>query len=167
MIKRTAEKILAWIGVGFQVLVIVAFAVMLWGLNTQPDTLDEIAQRDGDESALVLKFISSLGLIGTVGSVILLILGIVGAVLINKHEKASGILLLIAGILALLINWITGLLWIIAGIMLLVRKPDQGQGYYNDASHGDYSQNSDASSHRDTMDTNDYQSKVEKDPYKY
>ena len=52
-------------------------------------------------------------------------MAIIGAVLIGKKAKAAGILLIIVGVISLIGNWITAILWLVAGIMLLVRKPQK------------------------------------------
>ncbi|MFG6257607.1 hypothetical protein ACF7UE_12370, partial [Staphylococcus epidermidis] len=70
---------------------------------------------------------------------ILLIVSIVAAILIGKNAKVSGILLVITGIIGLFLSFIAGALWLIAGIMLLVRKPqtqnDQINSQYSNDIH--------------------------------
>ncbi len=80
-----------------------------------------------EESSLTYgnAFFSSLSGIVTTGlviGIIILIIALIAAFLIGK-AKIAGVLLIIAGVISLLGNWINAVLWIVAGIMLLVRKP--------------------------------------------
>lgn len=64
---------------------------------------------------------------GIVISIIITILALIAVFLIKKHRIAAGVLLIIAGIIAFFSNWICTILFLIAGIMLLVRKPKNHQ----------------------------------------
>ena len=80
-----------------------------------------------------------LGVVFIIILLILLIVSIVAAILIGKNAKVSGILLVITGIIGLFLSFIAGALWLIAGIMLLVRKPqtqnDQINSQYSNDIH--------------------------------
>ena len=80
-----------------------------------------------------------LGVVLIIILLILLIVSIVAAILIGKNAKVSGILLVITGIIGLFLSFIAGALWLIAGIMLLVRKPqtqnDQINSQYSNDIH--------------------------------
>ena len=76
-----------------------------------------------------------LGVVLIIILLILLIVSIVAAILIGKNAKVSGILLVITGIIGLFLSFMAGVLWLIAGIMLLVRKPQT----HNDQINSQYS----------------------------
>lgn len=157
MIKRTAEHILTWIGVGLSALGLLVLGLILPFISGD-DFIQVIQEGDGsltyEDAAASASFFHAFATIGLVLGIITLILAIIGGVFINKKAKTAGILLLIAGVITLLGNWIVAILWIIAGIMLLVKKPKRDtlteDGYYN------YDKANEVAKER-----------TEEDPYKY
>ncbi|AVL77163.1 hypothetical protein CEQ12_05065 [Staphylococcus cohnii] len=130
--KRTAERILAWIGIGLQLLGVIVLAIFLPLIGNGDNKNAMIQAMMEDDSSItyengeaVINMLSALVTAGLVLSIVLLIVAIIGAVLIGKKAKAAGILLIIVGVISLIGNWITAILWLVAGIMLLVRKPQK------------------------------------------
>ncbi|MHC3757781.1 DUF4064 domain-containing protein [Staphylococcus succinus] len=130
MIKRTIERVLSWIGIILQLIGVVAMALFLplMGNNDFKDTVVQSMQEQDSsftkqDSTEILDILSSLITFGLVFSIIVLIIAIIAATLIGKKAKLAGVLLIIAGVVSILGNWINAILWIVAGIMLLVRKP--------------------------------------------
>ncbi|MGW7886293.1 DUF4064 domain-containing protein [Staphylococcus xylosus] len=128
--KRTIERVLTWIGIALQLIAVIILAILIptFGNNEIKDTF--INQMMQEESSLTYgdanAFFSSLSGIVTAGliiGIIILIIALIAAFLIGKKAKIAGVLLIIAGVISLLGNWINAVLWIVAGIMLLVRKP--------------------------------------------
>ncbi|MBU0438662.1 DUF4064 domain-containing protein [Staphylococcus succinus] len=130
MIKRTIERVLSWIGIALQLIGVVAMALFLplMGNSDFKDTVVQSMQEQDSsftkqDSTEILDILSSLITFGLVFSIIVLIIAIIAATLIGKKAKLAGVLLIIAGVVSILGNWINAILWIVAGIMLLVRKP--------------------------------------------
>ncbi len=126
----TIERVLTWIGIALQLIAVILLAILIpmLGNNEIKDTF--INQMMQEESSLTYgdanAFFSSLSGIVTTGlviGIIILIIALIAAFLIGKKAKIAGVLLIIAGVISLLGNWINAVLWIVAGIMLLVRKP--------------------------------------------
>ncbi|MGD6769291.1 DUF4064 domain-containing protein [Staphylococcus arlettae] len=176
MIKRTGERVLAWIGVGIQLL-----GVLIWGglllfmgssgfkeeLRADNPTL---SPSQASESANVFFIIMGVGL--AIG-LIVLIGTIIGAIKIGKSNKLAGILLLVFGIISLILNWISAILWIIAGIMLLVRKPEP-KTFGNDLrsertgdSYNDSSTEHNEREHQSMKSLDEVEQRKSDDPYKY
>ncbi|KYH13707.1 DUF4064 domain-containing protein [Staphylococcus kloosii] len=126
MIKRTAERVITWIGVALQALSVLIIGgltlVMLFG-GMKEDMISDRGNLSASEAAsqanMALTFFISYSIIG----IIVLIIAILSGMWIGKKDKLAGILLIIIGVLSILGNFICAILWIIAGIMLLVRKP--------------------------------------------
>ncbi|GEP83603.1 membrane protein [Staphylococcus piscifermentans] len=138
MIKRTAEHILTWIGVGLS-----AIGLLLIGLVLPFMSADSFIQgmQEGDgnityeDATMTASLFQNVGIFVLILGLITLVIAIIGGVFINKNAKTAGILILIAGVISLLGNWVVAILWIIAGILLLVKKPQRDtlteDGYYN------------------------------------
>ncbi|BBK27049.1 DUF4064 domain-containing protein [Staphylococcus arlettae] len=176
MIKRTGERVLAWIGVGIQLL-----GVLIWGglllfmgssgfkeeLRADNPTL---SPSQASESANVFFIIMGVGL--AIG-LIVLIGTIIGAIKIGKSNKLAGILLLVFGIISLIFNWISAILWIIAGIMLLVRKPapnlssDISRAEHTANNHNDIPTENNDSEHQSMKSLDEVERRKSDDPYKY
>lgn len=162
MIKRTGEHVLTWIGVGFTALIVLMVALMV-PLMQSEEFMTGMQQSEAgltaDEITQATAGFQVLGTFVLVGNVIAGILAIVGGIFISKKAKAAAILLLIAGIVSLLCNWVSAILWIIASIMLFSRKPKAPSltqdGYYN------YDQANELAQERTHERTK------EEDPYKY
>lgn len=130
MMKRTVERVLAWIGIGLQLLGVIVLAIFLplFGNGSMKDAMiQSMMESDStityENGEAVINMLSGLVTAGLVLSIILLIIAIIGVVLIGKKAKAAGILLIIVGVISFAGNWINAILWLVSGIMLLVRKP--------------------------------------------
>lgn len=122
--KRTAEKVLSWIGIVFGILGIIFFFLAKPLFN--PDKVDTDAVNAGksaEQARQGAENMSAAMTTGVVTSIIALILALIAVFLIKKNRIAAGVLLIIAGIIAFFSNWICTILFLIAGIMMLVRKP--------------------------------------------
>lgn len=145
MIQRKGELILSWIGNGLHLLYV--FLVGIFFIMTQTSEFKNgmiqgfIEENPGeyDLAYQTYNLMLGLGVVFIIILLILLIVSIVAAILIGKNAKVSGILLVITGIIGLFLSFIAGALWLIAGIMLLVRKPqtqnDQINSHYSNDIH--------------------------------
>ncbi len=145
MIPRKGELILSWIGNGLHLLYV--FLIGIFFIMTQTsDFKNEMIQgfieenpEEYDLAYQTYNLMLGLGVVLIIILLILLIVSIVAAILIGKNAKVSGILLVITGIIGLFLSFIAGALWLIAGIMLLVRKPqtqnDQINSQYSNDLH--------------------------------
>ncbi|RZI00233.1 DUF4064 domain-containing protein [Staphylococcus condimenti] len=157
MIKRTAEHVLTWIGVGVAALGLLLIGLMLPFMSGDA-FIQGMQEGDGnltyEDAAASASIFHTFATVGLVLGLITLILAIIGGIFISKKAKTAGILLLIAGVITLLGNWISAILWIVAGILLLVKKPKRDtlteDGYYN------YDKANEVAKER-----------TEEDPYKY
>ncbi|MCG7338961.1 DUF4064 domain-containing protein [Staphylococcus sp. ACRSN] len=138
--KRTVEKVLAWIGVALQIIGVLAIGLMIpfMGNNEfKQSAIQAMQQEDATISTTnatdgINMILGLLGF-GLAYGIVVLIISLIGAILIGKKAKVAAILLIIAGVLSLLGNWINVILWIVAGIMLLVRKPNTNNDTNNAA----------------------------------
>ena len=140
MIQRKGELILSWIGNGLHLLYV--FLIGIFFIMTQTSDFKNgmiqgfIEENPGEYDLAYQTYNLMLGL-GVV--LIIILVSIVAAILIGKNAKVSGILLVITGIIGLFLSFIAGALWLIAGIMLLVRKPqtqnDQINSQYSNDIH--------------------------------
>lgn len=145
MIQRKGELILSWIGNGLHLLYV--FLVGIFFIMTQTSDFKNgmiqgfIEENPGeyDLAYQTYNLMLGLGVVFIIILLILLIVSIVAAILIGKNAKVSGILLVITGIIGLFLSFMAGVLWLIAGIMLLVRKPqtqnDQINSQYSNDIH--------------------------------
>lgn len=145
MIQRKGELILSWIGNGLHLLYV--FLIGIFFIMTQTSEFKNgmiqgfIEENPGeyDLAYQTYNLMLGLGVVFIIILLILLIVSIVAAILIGKNAKVSGILLVITGIIGLFLSFMAGVLWLIAGIMLLVRKPqtqnDQINSQYSNDIH--------------------------------
>lgn len=141
MIQRKGELILSWIGNGLHLLYV--FLIGIFFIMTQTSDFKNgmiqgfIEENPGeyDLAYQTYNIMLGLGVVLIIILLILLIVSIVAAILIGKNAKVSGILLVITGIIGLFLSFMAGVLWLIAGIMLLVRKPQT----HNDQINSQYS----------------------------
>ena len=145
MIQRKGELILSWIGNGLHLLYV--FLIGIFFIMTQTSDFKNgmiqgfIEENPGeyDLAYQTYNIMLGLGVVFIIILLILLIVSIVAAILIGKNAKVSGILLVITGIIGLFLSFMAGVLWLIAGIMLLVRKPqtqnDQINSQYSNDIH--------------------------------
>jgi len=97
MMKRTVERVLAWIGIGLQLLGVIVLAIFLplFGNGSMKDAMiQSMMESDStityENGEAVINMLSGLVTAGLVLSIILLIIAIIGAVLIGKKAKAAG-----------------------------------------------------------------------------
>jgi len=139
--KRTGEKVLSIIATALNVLSVVLLILMLFGSKMMMDTgmSDPVIQgeienemaasglsaAEVDEALVMMEdilfFISGIGWVFVILAVIAIVLGVIGAVKVNKNAKLAGILFIIAAVLSGIIS-LPGILLIIAAIMCFVRK---------------------------------------------
>ncbi|GAK14552.1 DUF4064 domain-containing protein [Geomicrobium sp. JCM 19039] len=138
--KRTGEKVLGWIGVAVNFLIIVLTALGTVGMSAlfgsdqmqaelEADLANDPAlnSEDIDMVLSVFSMFSAIGWFAVVVMVIGMILAIIGLIKINGNAKTAGILLIVSGALMVILTLggsiIQSVLFIIAGIMCLARKP--------------------------------------------
>lgn len=105
--KRTTEIILTSIGLAIHVIGLLVIGIALIG--------DYIYPNENNDGTVLVTVIYVL-------TIVCLILAIIAISKLNKNNKLSGILLITTGVLVVIPNVISSILWIISGIMLLVRK---------------------------------------------
>ncbi|PTE97273.1 DUF4064 domain-containing protein [Staphylococcus equorum] len=131
--KRTVEKILTWVGIILQFILIFLMAIVTPFLNdaSVKDSLIQSMNNSQEFNQVsnqmtpsqLLDMASSLFIVALGAVIVCTIIAIIFALLINKIPKVSGVvLILIAIVTVFTFNWITALLWLVAGILLLVRK---------------------------------------------
>ena len=123
--KRTVEKVLTWVGIvlhALWALLIIGFGSQLPKLLQNQEVQQQLQQQGQDPSQLTEQSQNIIPTLFTVG--IPLILALI-AVFLFKKRILAGILLIVSALLALFLSasLIAAILWLIAGIMLLVRKP--------------------------------------------
>lgn len=133
--KRKAETLLTWIGVGIHgaitliLTVVVLIAIFGHSINQ--------SQTNNDQSSMLLAIII------VAISYLILLVSIVAGVKIKKSNKITGILLITTGVITLIGNFISAILWLISGIMLLVRKPKPDLYQTSERSHVEKNDSSD------------------------
>ncbi|TSB45006.1 DUF4064 domain-containing protein [Alkalicoccobacillus porphyridii] len=133
--KRTAELVLGIIG---SVLILLG-VIMMFAFNSVAgtgefqDVLNEELQNDPQLSAEeadmvgdVIEGMSSVVSLLTVAFIISLVLGIVATILVKKKAKLAGVLFIVGGV-AGLASIVPAILFVIAGIIALVRKVPKEQ----------------------------------------
>ncbi|WP_335870389.1 DUF4064 domain-containing protein [Bacillus sp. 2205SS5-2] len=135
--KRTVEIVLSVIGVITSVLMAFAggfFALLLQNEQVLADIEAEFTTDPDLADVNPTQFIEMIGGAGWVivaAGVIGLVIGLIAIFSLkgNKKPKLAGILLIIGAVIialmTLLFGWLPALLFLIAGIMSLVRKPKQ------------------------------------------
>lgn len=150
--KRTVEKILTWVGIILQFILIFLMAIVTPFLNdaSVKDSLIQSMNNSQEFNQLssqmtpsqLLEMASSLFIIALGAVIVCTIIAIIFALLINKIPKVSGVvLILIAIVTVFTFNWITALLWLVAGILLLVRKAHKSS--YEGVNHSNNRSNTD------------------------
>ncbi|MCH1625614.1 DUF4064 domain-containing protein [Fredinandcohnia quinoae] len=135
--KRTGEIILSIIGMCLYALIsLLGFALI--ALNGNEDFTNEMENIAAEDPALSGMDMGAIGDAVSAGgwyfiivSLLSIVIGIVCLVLLkgNKHPKAAGIILIVVAVLSTLGTFflaiISGILYLIAGILCLVRKPKE------------------------------------------
>ncbi|MCD9067472.1 DUF4064 domain-containing protein [Staphylococcus pasteuri] len=159
--KRTTEKVLIWTGIAIHIIGLLLATITLIGFYITPETT----------KADTILFTSVYIL-----TIVFLVIAIIAITKINKNNKLAGILLVVIGVLSLIPNFISAILWLIAGIMLLTRKPKNnkyGINKSNDKSESKENNEKDLLSNdpfekKETNDNEEDQLKEDvEDPFKY
>lgn len=138
--KRTGEIVLTSIGAFLYLLTTIAgfFLARMFNNEEFTNQLSEEARRTDPEVSMeemqaVWDFFQGIGSYIAIVSIIGIILGIVSIVLVkgNKKPKAAGIILIVTAVLGTIISVgggiLSGVLYLIAGIMCLARKQQPTQ----------------------------------------
>lgn len=169
MIKRTAEKVMTWIGIGFQILTILGISLLLFLMNmeTVKESMIEDGAMTASEAASSSQLTNVFLIIGLILSIVLLVLAILSAKWIDKKPKVAGVILIIIGVISLFGNWI------VSGIMLLVKKPKTSLYNEREVKDDDPFSNHSNSTHKQNEVKEPYDNrkedvkKIDDDPYKY
>lgn len=148
--KRTGERVLGIIGLVFNILGVIMTLVvnsLMKSLTNDPQFQQEFEAEiwndptltESDAQAIVdmmyigMDWMVSFGWFFIAALVISSILIVIALINLNKNSKLSGILFIVAGVLAGIIS-LTSILLYIAGIMCFVRKPpvEEESVYGND-----------------------------------
>lgn len=132
--KRTLEKVLVWLGIFIQFVLIFLMAIAAPFLNDRSfkrSLMDSFKNQDAisdnltqTETSQLLDSISQLFIVALGLVIVTTILALIFALLINKIPKTSGVVFILLAIICVFtLNIFTALLWLIAGIILLVKKP--------------------------------------------
>ncbi|PAD20297.1 DUF4064 domain-containing protein [Terribacillus saccharophilus] len=131
MLKRTAEKVLAIIGA--IVFLITAVMTTVQVATYDPEAAREQILESGVDqtvdTGMIADIAGSIGIFVIIVSVISAILGIVAAVRLKTDRKQTGIgimliiVALVGSIGTFLSGFIGGMVYIIAGVMVLARRP--------------------------------------------
>jgi len=169
--NRKAEKILAWIANGLSLLflVIMILGLILLNFPESKEALNQIYQQQGmsvSADALKASIIMQGGFL-----LFATILGFLGVFTIKGNRILAGCLLVAAALVSIFTgNFIALILWMIAGIMLLVKK-DKKKQQYTHASYQEQQRNNDKDiRQRQNSDMNpedELKKKKEDDPYIY
>lgn len=128
--KRTAEKILTWVGIVLHAIWVI-FIIGAIAIFKNPEFQQQIEMTGQDASQL-----NSINPTSLITFLVPLVIALV-AVFLFKKPILAGILLIIAAATGVFLSasLISGILWLIAGIMLLVRKPKNGNYIYQNPKH--------------------------------
>ncbi|MFB1099866.1 DUF4064 domain-containing protein [Terribacillus sp. JSM ZJ617] len=141
MVKRTAEKVLVIIGAVIFLISAVTTAIGLGGASDS-STANQLSGMgySQEEISLVTDLVGGISIWFLVVYIICAILGFVSLRMLkpDRQAKGAGILLIITAVLGTILTvftgFISGILYLIAGIMAIVRKPveqynDRGETY--------------------------------------
>ncbi|WP_239734725.1 DUF4064 domain-containing protein [Mammaliicoccus sp. G-M28] len=175
MIKRTTERTFIWIGIAVQILILLVCGLLLWYSNSDGAVIDMMNSNSIsiDEAKSTLNILSGFMIIELIWGVILMGLAITSIVWTDKKTRVAGIILIVIGILSIILNWVAVIMWIIAGTMLIRRKPKTS--LYNEFEENNESfqdENPFLTNEKNSNDSEDYVEEQEtkndvEDPYKY
>ncbi|MFD1705783.1 DUF4064 domain-containing protein [Siminovitchia sediminis] len=135
--KRTAEMVLGIIGIITSGILLFFGGSFIWAnkseefkmLMTEELAANPAAQLTSDELSLVMEGLASYGWALVIASLIGMLLGLIGVIRIkgNKNPKLAGWMFIAAGVsigvISVGFGFLPAILYLIAGIMSLVRKP--------------------------------------------
>ncbi|WP_239751630.1 DUF4064 domain-containing protein [Mammaliicoccus sp. H-M34] len=175
MIKRTTERTFIWIGIAVQILILLVCGLLLWYSNSDGAVIDMMNSNSIsiDEAKSTLNILSGFMIIELIWGVILMGLAITSIVWTDKKTRVAGIILIVIGILSIILNWVAVIMWIIAGTMLIRRKPKTS--LYNEFEENNENfqdENPFLTNEKNSNDSEDYVKEQEtkndvEDPYKY
>ena len=153
--NRTTVRTLAWIGNGLKILALILL-ILFW-IFINFTSMYSASVMDDEDAAALLVFNFFLA-IGFVFFIISLVVSILATAWIGKKDKPAGIMLIVIGGLGLLSSAvITGALWLIAGILLLVMINDEKNNLYNEQTQQSYANVQDSSTVHENSTTNEKQ----------
>ena len=153
--NRTTVRTLAWIGNGLKILALILL-ILFW-IFINVTSMYNASVMDDEDAAALLVFNFFLA-IGFVFFIISLVVSILATAWIGKKDKPAGIMLIVIGGLSLLTSAIiTGALWLIAGILLLVMINDEKNNLYNEQTQQSYANVQDSSTVHENSTTNEKQ----------
>ena len=131
--KRTLEKVLVWLGIFIQFVLIFLMAIAAPFLNDRSfkrSLMDSFENQEAisnnltqTETSQLLDNISQLFIVALGLVIVTTILALIFVLLINKIPKTVGVIFILLAIVSVFtLNIISALLWLIAGILLLVKK---------------------------------------------
>ena len=133
--KRVWEKILVWLGLLLQFALIFIYGIIAPFMNDDSfkseikDNIKEEVSSGELSNADINSIVSSLNewIIYLIGlAIIVAAVALITALIINKLPKTAGVIFILLAIAAVLsLNFIATLFWLIAGIMLIVRRNKQ------------------------------------------
>ena len=154
--NRTTVRTLAWIGNGLKILALILL-ILFW-IFINVTSMYNASVMDDEDAAGLLVFNFFLG-IGFVFFIISLVVSMLATAWIGKKDKPAGIMLIVIGGLGLLSSAvITGALWLISGILLLVTINDEKNNLYNERTQQSLLvlQLTDCSSHLSSLNDTSY-----------
>ncbi|WP_163102071.1 DUF4064 domain-containing protein [Peribacillus alkalitolerans] len=135
--KRTAEKVMSIIGIVINLFMIGMAVLVNVGLSdaTVRNSIEQELNNDpamansGVDINMVMDLLGGIGWGFVIVVLISTVLSIIALAVMKRKSKMAGILLivsaLIVGIGTVLLGWLPAILFLIAGIMCLVRKPKE------------------------------------------
>ncbi|WP_108670268.1 DUF4064 domain-containing protein [Peribacillus acanthi] len=135
--KRTAEKVMSIIGIVINLFMIGMAVLVNIGLSDasirnsieQEITRDPALADAGVDANMIMDLLGGIGWGFVIVVLISTVLSIIALAVMKRKNKLAGILLiistLIVGIGTILLGWLPAILFLIAGIMCLVRKPKE------------------------------------------
>lgn len=139
MINRTMERVLIWIGIAIQIIILLVFVLGFFlSFSNSEEAIRTMMEKDAlslNEATSAQNILNGFLIFEIIWSIILMSIAISTNFLIKDKSKVAGILLIVIGILSILSNWIAMILWIIAGILILNKK--KKISLYNDIEEKD------------------------------
>jgi len=138
-VSRTGEMLLTALGIIVYSFFAVIGGITIW-MNKNPDKVADMLEEEGinsnenvelspEEFLALVDEVGTSGWIVLSGAILAIILGLIAIFLLrqNRHPKAAAIILFAtavgATVMTLFIGFIGGIIYIITGIIILVRKP--------------------------------------------
>ncbi|MBS4207730.1 DUF4064 domain-containing protein [Bacillus sp. FJAT-50079] len=139
--KRTGEMTLGIIGIVLSFFMAIFGVALKWASDSEEIKSVFLEATENDpalnpsDAELVFSTLAGAGTSMLIAAIIGIVIGIIAAIFTkgNKKPKLAGILFIVSAVLITIISFLTGflpaLLYLIAGIMCLVRKPKTVETY--------------------------------------